>query len=312
MYLQRIMAEEGLRAEVPAADAAGHGSVSITSEVLEALQQPPRSPWLVAPFAAALAAPEASRPTANTEAPTSAPSKLAKFFLGQEPPMHMSKASVGELLDVDPQQVEPILSLIANSLLHVEALQRSTLESTLTSSGCRLVTFVDFSRYDETLMKVRHKEFLPRSCYLLQLILQQAKGLQKVTLRHSVRHLAPRSAQQPRPRATCSLLSSALLAWCSMMLSKRPAYPPLTWHSLAATWPGTKSWSATPEHASTAPCWRQPQYPREQGSGTSRPESAPPIRQAPTLCRSGLYPKQEGQTGTHFTFLVTYICVQGS
>ena len=152
LYLQKLLAEVGEVAEPAAGESSG--PPLIPSVALPALPQHPSSSWSVAPFAPCLTVLEAGMRQADPAAAGTVPSKLANFFLGEQPSMHMSKVSVGEMLDVDPQQVEPSLGLLANALLHVESLQRTTLEEALIRSGCRLVMFVDLVRYDETAMKV--------------------------------------------------------------------------------------------------------------------------------------------------------------
>ena len=148
-----------------------HPNMSSKLQVSEALitrlAQPHQGTWaqdlLNAPLQAATAQSRLSstRMAGDIE-------RLAHFYLQDHPPMHLSKAAVGQITNVPLDNIETALGTLVNSLVHMERAQRAQLEQAVVQSGCRLVLFGEGCRYDETPMKLTQKQALTFFCWLTQ------------------------------------------------------------------------------------------------------------------------------------------------
>ena len=87
--------------------------------------------------------------------------KLADFFLSSTKLLHTSKESIAKLTGVPPDRVEPNLSLLANTMLHMDQVSRRDFEKMISTSGMDLVAYIELSRYDETPMKVGQQHSVP-------------------------------------------------------------------------------------------------------------------------------------------------------
>ena len=88
--------------------------------------------------------------------------RVASFYLDeQQPTLHSSKTSIAQLTGVGADKLEPHLGLLINTLLHLDRQQQCSLEESIVQdSGAELVAYIEFSRYDETPMKVTHSHRL--------------------------------------------------------------------------------------------------------------------------------------------------------
>ena len=86
---------------------------------------------------------------------------LCKFYLHNAgPQLHTSKVALSNLLSVEPDHIESKLGLIVNTLLHTNGYTQHSLEEILAQSGAHLLAYFECSRYDETPMRVRHRQHL--------------------------------------------------------------------------------------------------------------------------------------------------------
>eukprot|EP00971_Amphidinium_carterae_P348227 6490393-Amphidinium_carterae.1 len=93
--------------------------------------------------------------------------KLASFYWNEGHHLHTSKEAICKLLDIDRLNIEPLLCVLSNVMVHMDRGNRAKLEEALSTSGYELVLYIDMARYDETPMRVTHKQtmesMLPRS-----------------------------------------------------------------------------------------------------------------------------------------------------
>ena len=87
--------------------------------------------------------------------------KLSDFyFASSHQQLHTSKEALSQLLQMPVKSVEPHLTFLAQTVLQVERTDQAKLEHIVVDSGCRLIAYLEFSRYDETPMKVGHTQVL--------------------------------------------------------------------------------------------------------------------------------------------------------
>ena len=87
---------------------------------------------------------------------------VGQYFFQDHPKTHLSKEGVGQVVGVAAEMVEDSLSHVVNSLLHIEKGSRAALEAALDCTECQPIMYLDLARYDETPMKVTHKEFISK------------------------------------------------------------------------------------------------------------------------------------------------------
>ena len=84
--------------------------------------------------------------------------KLGSFYLQEGiPHLHASKTAVAQVTGVQPEHIEPKLSLVASSLLEVDRVNHLQFQEAVANSPLRLVAFLEFASFDETPMKVGQK-----------------------------------------------------------------------------------------------------------------------------------------------------------
>ena len=85
-------------------------------------------------------------------------SRITAFFCGKPRQLHSSKEALSQVSGCAPQRLEPSLSLLASTLLHVDAAERVAFEEALSENPGQLLAYIELSRQDETPMKVGQKQ----------------------------------------------------------------------------------------------------------------------------------------------------------
>ena len=78
--------------------------------------------------------------------------------MGPQQRLHSSKQSTALHLGLDASKLEPLLGLLANTLIHLDRLCRHDVEQLLAVHGCELLLYLDLCRYDETPMKANYHQ----------------------------------------------------------------------------------------------------------------------------------------------------------
>ena len=109
-------------------------------------------------FQQVLQLPEARLPLADLDPGLE---KVVRFFYQQNmSKLHASKVSLSQLLQISADSIEPHLCTVADAMAHSEKHRRRALEAALSSSPVRLVMYLECCRYDETPMRITHKQTL--------------------------------------------------------------------------------------------------------------------------------------------------------
>ena len=86
-------------------------------------------------------------------------SKICRFYLSPgKPHLHISKEGISQLTGVPAKNVEPLLNSFAPTFWQAERAEQALLEKAVVESGATLVAYLEFVRFDETPMKVGHKQ----------------------------------------------------------------------------------------------------------------------------------------------------------
>ena len=158
----RLAEELGLSAPSPPPEVEMVGpsweSTIISSETMTTLCQRQRGPWAATHLTPAITAATQLEGGVKTRLSQSIP-PVAGFFFNEQA-THLSKEALGQVVGVSAEMVEDSLSQMANCLLHIEQGQRHALEEAITAGVCKPILYLDLSRYNETPMKITHKELM--------------------------------------------------------------------------------------------------------------------------------------------------------
>eukprot|EP00971_Amphidinium_carterae_P328391 6460245-Amphidinium_carterae.1 len=89
--------------------------------------------------------------------------KIADFYWGQGRHLHTSKQAASQLMQIDSANVEPLLGLLTNIMIHMDWGKKAALEELVAESGFECLCYCDLWRYDETPMKVSHKQAMDKT-----------------------------------------------------------------------------------------------------------------------------------------------------
>ena len=86
--------------------------------------------------------------------------KLSEFYLHSEARLHTTKVAMAQVTHTPAELIEERLALLVNTLLHMENGHRLSFERIIATSGADLVAYAEFTKFDETPMKVGQKQTL--------------------------------------------------------------------------------------------------------------------------------------------------------
>ena len=86
--------------------------------------------------------------------------KLMEHYVEMPSTSVASQKVIADKLGINPRDLRPTLSRLANCYLHLDRCKRRLLEKSCSESDCLLLMYVELSRYDETPMVVTRKQSL--------------------------------------------------------------------------------------------------------------------------------------------------------
>ena len=132
--------------------------LAIPDSALQIMSDPTEGPWAVNPLRPHLPQQVAMQPFRSVAANDI--EQLANHFLSDMDVGMTSLQQLAEKLGVYERSVGRALFRLASCLVHCDRHFRAKFEEHLRDSGAELLMYVDMSRYDETPMKIRKKQFL--------------------------------------------------------------------------------------------------------------------------------------------------------
>ena len=86
--------------------------------------------------------------------------RLASFYCSAESRLHTNKEVAAQISNVPARDLEPVLSMVATTLVELDRASRLHLEGQLVASSCKLICYLYLAKYDETSMRVRSSHVL--------------------------------------------------------------------------------------------------------------------------------------------------------
>ena len=162
------LAEERAAGEAAAVPGKPATKVDVPAETFALLAQPSNTTYAESPLnntvQEILSHPLAGSPVSQLDWDTDT---LQNFFFDEEAPkLHASKQVLASMLAISPENIEPKMGVLAESLLVMEKRCRALLEESVAASEDttnKLLLYIDLSKYDETPMPVTHRQDIAAS-----------------------------------------------------------------------------------------------------------------------------------------------------